>query len=104
MDREACRRCSPRGRKESERTERLTGTGTQTRRPIRYTPHGGSQSRDAAALSGAVVLVSLKGRLRGGLCGTCASLYQSKDSCPGQLAPDPWRVCWGHFPGEKAPG
>ena len=29
-------------------------------------------------------------------------MYQSKDSHPGRLAPDQWRVCGGHFLGEKA--
>ena len=31
-----------------------------------------------------------------------ARKYQSKDSNPGKLAPDHWRVCWGHFLGEAA--
>lgn len=29
-------------------------------------------------------------------------MSQSKDAHTGKLAPDHWRVCWGHFLGEKA--
>ena len=64
--------------------------------------HGGSQSRHTAALSVGRRPRFIEEEAAAWTVRTCASLYQSKDSCPGQLAPDPWRVCWGHFLGEKA--
>lgn len=94
--------CSPRGRKESGRTERLTGTGTQTRRPTGLHAHGGPQSRDAAAaLPGGRGPCFTEEEAGGVDCADLCKFVSEQDSCPGQLGSRPWRVCWGHFLGRE---